>query len=304
MVFKMEGMMNLPTLHGIIPPVPTPFTRSGDLDLNGLQSLLTALEPLVDGFLILGSNGEAVYLSEEERLQVLQAAREVIPRNKVMLAGTGGEATHLVKERNRVAAEVGADVVLVLPPHYYQGRMTDGALERHYRTLADESSVPVMLYNVPANTTIALSPALIERLAQHSNIVGLKDSSGNIFNLTEIMRRVPDDFTVLTGNAPTLLPALSLGARGGILAVANVAPQDYGDILRHFKSGDLARARALQLRHNPLALAVTTKYGVAGLKAALRLQGLAAGYPRAPLTDVDSSVEDELRTLLEIQVTQ
>lgn len=299
-VFKINYMTNNPTLHGIIPPVPTPFARSGELDLDALRSLITALEPNVDGFLILGSNGEAVYLSEDERRQVLQAAREVIPRNKVMLAGTGGEATHLVQKRNEVAAEVGADIVLVLPPHYYQGRMTEGALEQHYRTVADASKVPVMLYNVPANTTIALSPALIEKLAQHPNIVGLKDSSGNIFNLTEIMRRVPDDFTVLTGSAPTLLPALSLGARGGILAVANVAPKAYGEILRSFKQGNIEQARALQLQYNPLALAVTVKHGVAGLKAVLRMQGHSVGYPRAPLTDVDASVEAELKALVEI----
>ncbi|CAN5637050.1 dihydrodipicolinate synthase family protein [soil metagenome] len=294
-------MADIPTLGGIIPPVPTPFDAAGKLDLGGLQRVLHALAPQVDGFLVLGSNGEAVYLAEDERREVLAAAREAIPRDKPMIAGTGGEATWLVAERNRLAAEAGADCVLVLPPFYYQGRMNDETLATHYEALAGSCSVPLLLYNVPANTTIGLSPALIERLAGHENIHGLKDSSGNIVALTEIMRRVPEEFTVLTGNAPTLLPALSLGARGGILAVANVAPQAYGAILKHFQRGEIAEARALQLRTNPLALAVTARYGVAGLKAAMRARGLPAGYPRAPLRDVSEAQGRELGALLEGQ---
>lgn len=268
--------------------------------MGSLQALIRAIAPHVDGFLILGSNGEAVYLSEEERREVLTAAREVIPKDKVMIAGTGGEATQLVAERNRVAGEIGADHVLVLPPHYYRGRMSDEVLARHYQTLAEACPLPLLLYNVPANTTLSLSPALIARLAEHDNIHGLKDSSGNIFNLTEIMRRVPEDFTVLTGSAPTLLPALSLGVRGGILAVANVAPREYGRIIEHFRRGMMGEARALQLHLNPLALGVTTRFGVPGLKAALRAQGLSAGYPRPPLQDVRAEEEKELRALLEL----
>jgi 4-hydroxy-2-oxoglutarate aldolase len=155
-----------------------------------------------------------------------------------------------------------------------------------------------MLYNVPANTTLSLSPALIGELATHDNIVGLKDSSGNLLALGEIMRQVRADFMVLTGNAPTLLPALSLGARGGILAVANVAPKPCGELLQRFEAGDLAGARALQLALSPLALAVTVRYGVPGLKAAMRLRGLPAGYPRAPLLDVGEAAERALEALL------
>lgn len=136
-------------------------------------------------------------------------------------------------------------------------------------------------------------------LAGHGNVVGLKDSSGNLVALGETLRRVGPEFAVLTGNAPTLLPALSLGAWGGILAVANVAPALYAALLRRFKAGDLEGARALQLALDPLALAVTVRFGVAGLKAALRLQGLPAGYPRAPLQDVSREVLRELEGLLE-----
>ncbi len=286
-------------LQGILPPVPTPFNPDGDFAPVLLSALLRALEPEVDGFLILGSNGEAAFLTEGERREVLSAARAAIPRNKPMLVGTGGEATRLVEKRNLEAAEMGADAVLVLPPSYYQGSMTDAVLAVHFERLADKSPLPVLLYNIPQATTLSLSPALVARLAQHPNIVGLKDSSGNLPALTEIMRGVPEDFTVLTGNAPTLLPALSLGAKGGVLAVANVAAPAYQRILKCFQAGDLDEARAIQLRYNPLALTVTNQHGVPGLKAVLKLQGRDAGVPRAPLQAVSQDVEGKLADLLE-----
>ncbi len=286
------------TLRGVIPPVPTPFTESGELDVSALQNLIAALEPRVDGFLILGSNGEAVFLSEAERRTVLEAAREVIPKNKPMIAGTGGETTRLVQKRNEVAAEVGADYVLVLAPHYYKGNMSEQVLQTHFERVANESPLPLMLYNIPAATTLSLPPSLIATLAKHETIIGLKDSSGNVGALTEIMRLVPENFVVFTGNAPTLLAALSLGARGGILAVANVAAEEYGQIVAHFGRGEIEQARALQLNMNPLALAVTSRYGVPGLKAVLRMQGHEAGYPRAPLLDVSEEVVRELEGLV------
>ena len=161
-------------LQGIIPPVPTPFTRTGDVDTAALQELLQRLEPQVDGFLLLGSNGEAAFLTEAERRQVVEAARAVISKTKPLLVGTGGEATQLVTARNREAHELGADAVLVLPPHYYPAAMTDTVLRTHYETLADESPLPVLLYNIPSVTTLALSPALTAKLAQHQILLGLK----------------------------------------------------------------------------------------------------------------------------------
>ncbi len=286
-------------LQGVIPPVPTPFTQQGDLDTEALKQLLTRLEPDVDGFLILGSTGEAAFLTEAERRQVFEAAREVIPTNKPLLVGTGGEATRLVAARNDEAYAVGADAALVLPPHYYVGAMTEAVLRRHYETLADLSPLPLLLYNFPGVTTLALSPNLIAELSRHDNIVGIKDSSGNVAALTETMRGVADDFQVLTGSASTFLAALALGARGGILAVANVAARPYRQLFDAFHAGDLETARALQLSLNPVAQAVTTRFGVPGLKAAMRLQGLDAGYPRAPLTELTATeaLEPLLRPL-------
>lgn len=287
------------TLRGLIPPIPTPFKQNGDLDLPALQSLIQTLEPEVDGFLVLGSNGEAPYLNDRERSQVFEAAREATPKDKPLLFGTGAEATRHALERTQEAHAIGADGVLVLPPHYYVGAMTEGVLERHYLTLAESSPLPLMLYNLPAATTLSLSPALVGNLATHENIVGLKDSSGNIPALTEIMRLVPADFQVMTGNAPSFLAALALGAVGGILAVANVAAESYRELMAAFGAGDVATARALQTRLNPLALAVTARFGVPGLKAAMRLRGIEAGYPRAPLGEfTDTAALEPLLALL------
>ena len=284
---------------GIIPPVVTPFTKSGELDLDALQATIQWLGPQVDGFLILGSNGEVPYLTEAERTKVLEAAREVIPQSKSFIAGTGGEATAQVIERCNVAARIGADAVLVIAPFYNRGSMTPSVLETHFRAVADACTVPVYIYNIPQVSGIAHSPAWMASVAQHPNIVGLKDSSGDIMALTETARVVSPDFNVLTGNAPTLLPALSIGAQGAILAAANVIPGIFGKLRTAFLSGDHETALDLQRRSNALSYAVTRDFGVPGLKAAMRLRGIRGGYPRAPLLDVDAATTAKLEGMLD-----
>ena len=284
---------------GIIPPVVTPFTKSGELDLNALQATIQWLEPQVDGFLILGSNGEVPYLSEAERTMVLEAAREVIPAGKPFIAGTGGEATAQVIERSDVAAKIGADAVLVIAPFYNRGSMTPAVLETHFKAVAEACTVPVYVYNIPQVSGIAHSPAWMQNISQHPNIAGVKDSSGDIMTLTETARVVRADFNVLTGNAPTLLPALSVGAQGAILAAANVIPGVFGKLRTAFMERDFETALTLQRRSNALSYAVTRDFGVPGLKAAMRLRGVSGGYPRAPLLDVDAATIRKLEVMLE-----
>ncbi len=284
---------------GIIPPVVTPFTKAGALDLDALRDVIRWLEPQVDGFLILGSNGEVPYLSEAERTLVLEAAREVVPAGKPFIAGTGGEATAQVIERSRLAAQIGADAVLVIAPFYNRGSMTPSVLETHFKAVADACPVPVFVYNIPQVSGIAHSPAWMANIAKHPNIAGVKDSSGDIMALTETARGVSPDFNVLTGNAPTLLPALSVGAQGAILAAANVIPGIFGKLRTAFMERDLERALSLQRRSNALSYAVTRDFGVPGLKAAMRLRGVNGGYPRAPLLDVDAATTKKLEGMLE-----
>lgn len=285
-------------LHGIIPPVVTPFTASGELDTDALQKVIAALEPDVDGFLILGSNGEVAYLSESERKRALEAAREAIPKVKPMIAGVVAEATAHAAQQARDAADIGADAVLVLSPHYYKASMTGDILEAHFRAIAQASPLPVYVYNIPQVSGIAHTPAWMAKVAGIPNIAGFKDSSGDTLNLTEMLRQAPG-MNGLTGNAPTLLPALSVGAAGGILAAANAIPAHFAALLRAWDAGDTARALELQRATNPMSFAVTSGYGVPGLKAVMRLQGKAAGFPRAPLMDVDAAAHQKLEAILE-----
>jgi 4-hydroxy-2-oxoglutarate aldolase len=285
-------------LRGLFPPVPTPFKKDGSLDLPALQSLIAWLLPNVEGLLILGSNGEAAYLDEDERKQVLAAAREAIPKDKIMIAGAGGEATAHVIERCRDASEAGADVALVIAPYYNRSNMTPNVLETHFMTVANSSPIPVYVYNIPQVSGIAHAPAWFSRVGMHPNIAGVKDSSGDIMNFTEIARVTPEGFNLLTGNAPTLLPALAVGAHGAILAVGNVVPQVIQRLIKAFDAGDLQTALELQRLVNPIAYAVTRDYGVPGLKAALRLLEVSAGYPRAPLLDVDAETNIQIEKLL------
>ncbi len=286
-------------LKGLFPPVPTPFKKDGSLDLPALQNLIAWLEPNVDGFLILGSNGEAAYLDEAERQLVLAAAREAIPAHKTMIAGAGGEATAHVIERCRDASEAGADAALVIAPFYNRGSMTPNVLETHFMTVANSSPIPVYVYNIPQVSGISHAPAWFSRMGMHPNVAGVKDSSGDIMNFTEIARVTPNGFNLLTGNAPTLLPALSVGAHGAILAAGNIIPKVFQAIMAAYDAKDLERALELQRLSNPLSYAVTRDFGVPGLKAALRLLEVSAGYPRAPLLDVDAETNIAIEKLLQ-----
>ena len=289
-------------LQGIFPPLPTPFNEDESFSPELQKTLIEKLLPDVDGFLILGSNGEAVYLDEAERKTVLENARKIIPGNKVMIAGTGGEATRTVIKRTLEAAQIGADYALVVAPHYYKSLMSEEVLYEHYKAVADNSPIPILLYNVPAATTIALSPNLIAKLAKHDNIVGIKDSSGNIIALTEIMRLIPKDFVVISGNASSFLAAIAMGAKGGILAVANIAPKQYKSIITLTQAGKLKEAQELQTSLNPLALCVTSKYGVPGLKAALELLDRSAGVCRKPLLAVEKKAVAEIERNIQVLI--
>lgn len=286
-------------LTGIIPPVVTPFDKTGELDLRALKGFIKQLEPRVDGFLILGSNGETPYLEASEREQVVDAARSAIPQHIPMMVGTGAESTQATIQRTQRAAQQGADAVLVLAPYYNRASMTPQILDKHFRNVADAASIPVYIYNIPQVTGITHSSTWLAGIATHPNIKGMKDSSGDVMALTETLRMVPKDFNVLTGNAPTLLAALAVGAEGAILAAANVIPELLKQIIVSLEQVNLERARNLQRDINPLAYAVTRDFGIAGLKAAARLRGYSAGYPRAPLEDVGADTTEILKKLLD-----
>jgi 4-hydroxy-2-oxoglutarate aldolase len=285
-------------LWGILPPVVTPFGSDGALDLAAFESNLEAYarEDLA-GVLVLGSNGEAGALEEEEKLELVRAARERL-RGRLLLAGTGLESTRATIALTRKVADRGADAVLVLTPHYYKGQMTAEALRRHYEAVAEGSPVPVFLYSVPVFTGLTVPAPVAAALAEHPNIGGIKESSGDLGLMGDIVSACPPRFAVACGSAPVLYPSLCLGAVGGILAVAGCVPDVVAALYRAFESGDHDRARRLQRALTPLAAAVTKTYGVPGLKLALDLAGLRGGHVRAPLLPAPEAARKDLERTL------
>jgi 4-hydroxy-2-oxoglutarate aldolase len=285
-------------LSGILPPVVTPFRADGGLDLAAFEANLEAwASEDLEGYVVLGSNGEAAGLEEDEKLALVRAARARGGRRTV-LVGTGLEATRATIALTRRVADLGADGVLVLTPHYYKPQMTADALRRHFTAVADASPVPVYLYSMTLFTGLPWPPALAADLAGHPRIVGIKESSSDLGLLGRILSSVPPGFEVACGSAPVLYPALCLGACAGILAVANCAPALTAAVYRAFTAGDHERSRRLQRALTPLAVAVTATYGVAGLKAAVDLAGLRGGEVRAPLLPLPPAAREEIRVLL------
>jgi 4-hydroxy-2-oxoglutarate aldolase len=285
-------------LAGVMPPIATPF-EGGDVALDRLRANFHKWnETDLSGYLVLGSNGETAYLNDKERLSVVEASREAIPASKLMLVGTGMESTReTIRFTNRVA-QMGADYALVITPFYFKGSMKPQILHDHFMSIADSSQIGVLLYNVPKFTGINLEPDIVARLSEHPNIVGLKDSSGNIGQLSEIIHLSRKGFAVFTGSAPVLFSALCIGAVGGIVAVANVTPQEFSKIQALFNEGNIDEARDLQNRLTPLAKAVTVTYGIGGLKVAMDLAGYFGGNPRPPLQRPGKEAEEGLRQLL------
>lgn len=257
----------------ILPPIPTPFDREGRLDEEAFRELAQALEPLADGLLVYGSNGEGVHLTPEERARGLRALRP----KKPFLVGLMEETLPQAEGALLEAKAAGAMALLATPPRYYHGSLGEGLL-RYYEALAEK--MPLFLYHVPQNTKVDLPLEAVEALAPHPNVLGIKDSSGDLSRLAFYQARLRE-FRVYTGHAPTFLGALALGAEGGILAAANLAPRAYRALLDHFRQGRLAEAQALQKKLFPLG-DLLAKGGVPLLKQALRHLGLPAGYPRPP----------------------
>jgi 4-hydroxy-2-oxoglutarate aldolase len=286
-------------LGGMLPPIATPF-KNGKVASDKLRENFRKWNKTgLSGYLVLGSNGESVYLNERERLQVVEVSRDSIPKSKLMLVGTGMESTRDTIDFTNQAARIGADYALVVTPCYYKGAMKPQILHDHFVAVAEASRIEILLYNVPQNTGVNMEPELVAKLSQHPNIVGIKDSSGNIDQLSQIIAASRKDFCVFSGSAPVLYPALCVGAVGGVLAVANVVPQKCVQIFTLFHRRKRDEARALQRRLTPLANAVTTKYGIGGLKMAMDLAGYFGGEPRSPLKRPGPEVESELKRLLE-----
>jgi 4-hydroxy-2-oxoglutarate aldolase len=271
-------------LAGVFAPVPTPFDDRDGVDLARLRTAFFRwLKSPLTGFVVLGSNGEAPLMDEDECDQVVGQAREIIPRDRPFIVGAGRESTKGSIGAAKRAAGLGADAVLMRTPGFFKAHMTTEAFVRHYTAVADASPVPVLLYNFTAVTGVNLLPAAVCRLAEHPNIIGVKESGGDIAQISELVSGTSPRFHVLAGSATTFYAALSVGAVGGVLALSCVVPDACMRLYDLTRRARHEEARALQQQIAPLTRLVTSTYGVAGLKAALNLIGMDVGVPRPPL---------------------
>lgn len=298
-------MLRVPLdLAGILPPVATPFVDD-EVDLAAMRAncerwMRTGLR----GVLLLGTNGEAPLIRDDEAVRLVAAARESVPGDRILLVGTGRQATRDVIAVSRAVAREGADAVLVLTPSVYRQQLTPGTLVAHYHAIADGSPVPVLLYNMPQATGVTLTPAIVQELASHPNIAGIKESSGDVAVVADLVGRTSSAFPVVVGAAPSLYASLMVGATGGIVAIANVVPELCVRLYELARADRREEALALQRALTPLAAAVTTGFGVPGLKAAMALAGYRPGQPRRPLAALEEEDRRTIRGLFETLSTR
>ena len=287
-------------LSGVMIPAVSTFDSAGALDRAAFVSNLDAhFAQGMDGVLVAGSSGESALLDDDDRRALIGWARERVPRDKWLLAGVGSESTRQTISRAHDAKAAGADAVLVVSPHYYLKRMNEAALLAHFRAVADASPLPVMLYNIPVYAHVVLSPALVHEMAQHPNVIGMKDSAGNVPVLVEYLKAQSDSFRVLTGSGATTVPALDAGAAGAILAIALFAGPTVRLMVDAYRSGKREEAAAIQVRIAPLATDIGGGLGPAGIKAAMDLVGLKGGPTRSPLLPLTTEESAIVRSRLE-----
>lgn len=286
--------------QGVFAPIATLFDTDGDLDLEAYaRNIDWYCHSPLDGIVVMGSNGEFALLSEDEKLRLTEAAVKAVDGRKIVLAGTGTESTRGTIQMTRAAAGMGVDYALVVTPHYYRPRYDRASFVYHYQSVAEASPIPVLIYIMTAYTGVDLPSSIVAELSRHPNIVGVKDSAGNAVKFAEMVEMSQPDFSVLAGSANFLYPALCLGAAGGILALADIAPRECVELRDLFEAGNHERAREAQFRLLAPNAAVTTRFGIGGLKAALEMVGLATSAPRPPIMPASDSERAEIRRILE-----
>lgn len=277
--------MTQPWFTGILVPVTTPFDElSGDLaPIHFRANLRRLIAAPIDGIVLFGSTGEGVLLSEDEKRQMVEWARDLTPAAMPLIGGIGADSTRETIRQAEALTPHGLDAVLVHAPPYFGAYLSPAAVRDHYLQIADASPAPVIVYHIPKYTKVTLEPGLVGELAKHENIIGLKDSSGDLKRFADYTNVVPADFRLLIGSGALLYPALELGAAGGIVAVANIAPDECGALYRGFKTGDTRQAGRMQERLSPVHKEVVVPFGAAGVKAVLDLLGENGGPARPPL---------------------
>ena len=295
----MTSKQALAHLKGVFVPVVTPFNRRGEIDESAFCSNVRRyVQQGFDGVLVAGSTGEGPFLSEPERLRLVELARPLIPAPQLLLVGTGVETTRQTIHLSKEAVNRGADLLLVLTPGYFKNRMDSAALTAHFSAIGDAVRRPVLIYSIPQFTGVNIDPPTIGRLSRHGNIAGLKESSGNMEFLREVLQKSAAGFHVLAGSALIMLDALQAGACGAVLGPANYIPDLCLRIYRLYLQGELEAAREIQQRISPLVREVNVGAGIPGIKFALDLCGYKGAKPRAPLLPLRPAEERKVAAAL------
>jgi len=291
-------MFDLVKLNTILPPITTPFIND-ELSIPDLVSNIKKYnEYNLGGYVVLGSNGENVFLTKSEKLDIIRTVREQTSQDKIVITGTGYESIKDTIKFTNEAADLGTDASLIITPSFFKNEMKKDVFIRYYTEIADCVKIPVIIYNVPKFTNINIEVETVVELSQHKNIIGIKNSSENIAQLEQFAANTPDDFKILIGTASVLFPGLLVGATGAIIALANVTPDKCITLLNLVKSMKLSEAKTLQDRLIPVNTSITSSYVVAGLKAAMDLTGFFGGDPRRPLIKLDNNQLNQLKIIL------
>lgn len=302
-------------LSGIFPALTTPFASDESVSLADLKHNIHQYNRTgVAGYVVNGSTGESVLLTDPETEGILATVKEAASKEKKLIAGTGAESTVETIKRCKRAAQLGYDAALVKTPYYYKPAYKPEVLVAHFRQVADESPIPVLLYSVPQFTGVALEPPEIVALAEHPNIIGIKDSSGNVQRVAETLATmrpahvqrlaenivaVPLAFHVLVGSASTVYPCLMIGARGAILALACALPEKCVALYELFRQGHHEKARELQAVIVRASKLIVSECGIAGVKYVMDQRGYHGGVPRLPLLPLKDEQKRGLSAFLE-----
>jgi 4-hydroxy-2-oxoglutarate aldolase len=285
-------------IKGIFPPIATPFLND-EIAIDKLKDNLSKWEsaPLA-GYVVMGSNGESVLLSRNEKLLLTETVKQNVSPEKIIIAGTGSDSIQETISLSNDCADRGADYALVLTPSFYKSEMKHKSFINYFKRVADKTKIPILIYNVPKFTGVDIELNTVEELSHHQNIAGIKNSTENIRQISEFVSSTHENFSVIVGTGSVLLPALVSGASGGILALANIAPNESAEIQKLYEEGKLKEATKIQNRMLPVNKAITARFGVAGLKYSLDLIGFYGGLPREPLLPLEQSGKDEIKKIL------
>jgi 4-hydroxy-2-oxoglutarate aldolase len=288
-------------LGGVFLPVTTPFDDvTGDIAPVAMrENLRRYVSEPIDGIVLFGSTGEGALLDDEEKVRLTAFAREVVPAGIVLVAGASGESSRATVRQAKLAAEEGAEYVLVHAPWYFGPYLSAAAMAAHYRTVADESPIPIIVYHIPKYTKVTIDGGLMGEIVRHPNVAGLKDSSGDVKRFAEYTEACPRDKRLFVGNGTLLYTALELGGAGGVLAIADIVPGRCADLVRAFRSGDSRQAGQIQEGLATMHKEIVAAFGAVGVKAALDLMGWVGGSPRAPLRSLGEKERRQVGRVLE-----